>query len=100
MVKPRRRTQRRVPVELGSVSRMPDASAPAAATGEMRSMTAEGVSLWLVAAFGLVSSFLGRGLVPALPGSSTGIGRFIGAASSLSSFLSQLVAAGAVAFVL
>ncbi|HEV8245582.1 MAG TPA: hypothetical protein VGP93_07430, partial [Polyangiaceae bacterium] len=46
------------------------------------------------------SSFLGRGLVPALPGSTTGIGRFIGVTYSLSSVLSQLVAAGAVAFVL
>ncbi len=79
---------------------MPDASPPAAAAGDQRGASAEGIPLWLLAALGLVASFLGRGLTPALPGSSTGIERFIGMTYSATSVLSQIVAAGAVAFVL
>jgi hypothetical protein len=67
---------------------------------ESRAPAGEGVPLWLLAAVGLVASLLGRGVSPALPGSTTGIERFIVITYGVTSILSQLAAAGAVAFVL
>lgn len=65
-----------------------------------RPSLSEGVPLWLLALVGFLASWLGRGISPALPGSSTGIERFIVLTYGATSVLSQLAAAGAVAFVL
>ncbi len=51
-----------------------------------------GAALRLFAAVAVLSSVLGRALVPALPGSQAGIGRWIWCAERASSLLSQLAA--------
>ena len=78
-------------------------SLPQSPREQRRTLTAhpaEGIPLWLLAAVGFLASWLGRGIAPALPGSTTGIERFIVLTSSVTNMLSQLAAAGAVAFVL
>lgn len=54
----------------------------------------------MLAALGLVTSCLGRGLYPALPGSMTGIERWITATNKVTGALSQLCAVAAVMVVL
>jgi hypothetical protein len=60
----------------------------------------ESFSLWVLAVLGLIASWLGRGLEPALPGSMTGIERWIIATDSVTGGLSQLCAVVAVMIVL
>lgn len=59
-----------------------------------------GVSLALLAGLSLVASALGRLLAPALPGSATGLETWIHHTNSVAALLSQVVAAGGIAFAL
>jgi hypothetical protein len=59
-----------------------------------------GVSLALLAALSIAASGLGRLLSPALPGSATGLETWIHRTNSVAAFMSQMVAAGGIAFAL
>jgi hypothetical protein len=59
-----------------------------------------GVSLAILAALSFAASGLGRLLAPALPGSATGLETWIHRTNTIAAFMSQIVAAGGIAFAL
>ncbi len=83
----------------GSV-RPPDSRPPDSRLSMPPWQAVESSSLWVLALLGLIASWLGRGLEPALPGSMTGIERWITATDSVTGALSQLCAVVAVMVVL